>query len=789
MPSSARVVARYGSEMRLAAILAILVLRSTASAAPPEPIGAHPRMLLDDAVRAGWRAQANAERGPVPGAIALCESGQTQKHDHGVYQGSEWSRVLQACLVAWAATDKPEHAATAIKFFTALLDDRDRIGDGAGGDTAAQRDSGYAIRNFGPYTALAYDWLHTAPEMTAALKQRARQRWAAWLAWYREHGYRARVPGTNYQAGYLAAATMIAVAQAGESEDSQSRDTWRFVADELWGADMVKALGVGGILDGGDWPEGWQYGPLAVAHYALAARVIRRAGVDVQGVDRWLAAVLRRHVHGLSPGDRAYVAQDTEHEEPNVAPHVLTLAAVAIGDASDDDRRWAKGELARLRITDKDYFLYTALATLGDKAALPPRTEWPTWYEAPATGTVFARTRWDDQAVWLVAECQLGLDVDHRHPKAGNFVLSRGTDDLIVDPSPYGSRSSLTSNAPTVASAHLPPDYVPSQGTWGRGVGWAWAIQTRSGAVASRCDYAGTYKFQHRDSDVPAATRDLVLVPSDDGTEASVVVLDRARTGRDDRALHVRFRVSGGLALDREIATKQAGTSTMTIAPVERSGGRAEIGRPSAKRCVDKSTPKGRCDAARFDASDYRVVVPGPDPRAAHVITALGVARSPAITVPSEALAGPGHQGVRLHAPRPATIVWTTRASRTLTYDTAPGLQVVLDAPEVDGAATVRATKRGDGCTVEITGGGDVPARPAMFVLDRSCAVTVEARTGSAASAAGTRAPLPGRPRSQAPRSGCCAAQTAPNSSVVMALVVIAAVSSRRRSGSRRRRA
>ena len=762
--------------MRLAAI-ALVVASSVAHAAPPEPSGAHPRMLLDEEMRTAWKAQATAERGPIPGSIALCESGATRKHDGAVYQGSEWARLLQACLVAWVATEKPEHAATAVKFFTALLDDRDKIGDGQGGDRSATRDSGYAIRNLGPYTALAYDWLHNAPQMTPALKARARQRWKAWLDWYRAEGYRARVPGTNYQAGFLAAATMIAVAQGSEAAEENGPELWRFVADELWGKDMAKAFAPGGVLEGGDWPEGWQYGPLSVAHYALAARIIKRAGVDVPGVDRWLAAMLRRHVHGLSPADRVYVGQDTQHAEANIAPHVLTLAAIALGDASADDKKWAKGELARLRVVDKDYWLYAALATLGDKAELPPRAQWPTWYEATATGTVFARTRWDDKAVWFVSECQHGMDVDHRHPKAGNFVLSRGVDDLIVDPSPYGSASSLTSNAPTVASSQFPSHYQPSQAMWGRGLGWEWAVQTRSGVVATRCDYAGTYTFQKKRSDIDAASRDLVLLPNADGTDAALIVVDRARTSGQ---LHLRFKVPGGLALDGDVGTKQVGATKMTIASIERTSGRAEVGRSNLKNCFDKGVEKGKCDAARFDASDYRVVVGGPDPRAAHLITATGDA-SP-VAAP---LNGATYKGVRLSGPREAVVIWPLRAARTLTYKAPRGTHVVLDAPEVDGKASIAATKSGDACEVSITAGGTVPARPAIFVLDDACAVTIDEASGAAASAANTRPP-PVRAQPTSKRSGCCGASATPGSPIAMALIVGGLVLRRRRAGTRR---
>ena len=210
---------------------------------------------------------------------------------------------------------------------------------------------------------------------------------------------------------------------------------------------------------------------------------------------------------------------------------------------------------------------------------------------------MFARTRWDERAIWLVAECPRGIAVDHRHPKAGNFVLSRGVDDVIVDPSPYGSASTLTSNAPGVASALLPADYTPSQGPWGTQVRWDWATQTRSGVIALRCDYADAFRFKDKDPDVAMAIRDLVLLPDREGTDAALVVIDRARTGDDARGMNLRFRVAGGLALDGELGTKTVGATRLTIASVARTSGRPVIGRTriSAAEC-----PTG------FPASNHR---------------------------------------------------------------------------------------------------------------------------------------------------------------------------------------
>ena len=761
----------------------VLATGASARAAPPEPSGPHPRLLLDSELRAAWRAESRRD-GPVAAAIQVCKAAAEGEHDRALYQGAGWAKALQACLVAWAATDRKEHAQTAIRFFIALIDDLDKVGDHQGGEEAARRDSGYAIRNLGPYTALAYDWLHDHPAMTPELRARARQRWAAWLEWYRENGYRARQPGSNYQAGYLTAATLIAIAQGGEAGEGGAR-LWRLVADELWGKDMAAALASRGILDGGDWPEGWQYGPLSVAEYALAARAARKAGVEIAGVDAWLASVLRRHVYALSPGDRMHVGQDTESETPEIEPSALTLDAIVFGDAAPDDKRWAKGELVRLKLAEPEYMLYDALAVVGDRPAPVPRASWPTWYATPATSTVFARTRWDDRAIWFVAECARTLDVDHRHPKAGNFVLSRGIDDVIVDPSPYGAQSTLTSNAPTVKSAHLPEKYAPSQAPWSERTSWDWTTQTRSGVVALRCDYSDQYRFQNRASDVPDAIRDLVLVPSADGTDAALIIVDRASTGGADRPLHLRFRVPAKLSLEGDVGTATVGRrkTHLSISGLSRTSGKPVLGLPSGKDCYAEGTPRGRCDAARFPVTDYRVELAGPEPRAVHVIGATGDG-GPLRAAP---IGGEGWSGVRLGGVRDAVVVWPRKPGAPLEYRAPRGklLHVILDAPVTAGKSTVAARADGADCVVRVSAGGDLPGHPAIVQLDDACAVALDPEAERAA-AGGTQPPPRPVPGSPSKRSGCCGAQASPETPLASAMLVGALLRRRRRVGARR---
>jgi hypothetical protein len=438
-----------------------------------------------------------------------------------------------------------------------------------------------------------------------------------------------------------------------------------------------------------------------------------------------------------------------------------------------------------LGLADRDELLYDALAGVGDKPVIVPRASWPTWYIAGGTGTLFARTRWDDRAIWFATNCHATIDVDHRHPDAGNFVLVRGKDEVIVDPSPYGSQSTFTSNAPTVRSAHLPGDYQPSQGFWSEKTGFDFATQRQSGVVAARCDYSDQFKFQERRSDVPAALRDLVLVPSADGTAAALVVIDRAETGGEDRAMYVGFRTPGKLALAGDAATATIGDTTLTIAGVQRSGGKPALGGPTQKDCFKAGTVRGTCDAARIPVTDYRVEVPGEQASAVHVIGAVGTGAAAATAAP---IGGDGWAGVAIGGVRDATIAWGIGGKAPSALAAKPGLVVLLDAPS--GADKVRVTAKpgtGGACDVEVAPGGDVPARPAIVTMDAKCQVAADPETSaqSARALRTDRAAAPGGTRTM--RSGCCGAQTTPASPLAVGAVVLPLILRRRRRRSRGR--
>ncbi|MEZ4366425.1 MAG: hypothetical protein R2939_09075 [Kofleriaceae bacterium] len=783
-----------------------------AAAAPPAPTGAHPRLFLTPELRGRWQALAKAGDNPVAASVRWCADVRARPAEFARegYQALDWAKHLQACLVAWAATGDDAHARTAMVYFTAMLDDLTVVGDGQGGDEAARRDSGFAIRSMGPYTALAYDWLHDHPAMNEDLRATARRRFHAWTGWYLTDGYRARSAGTNYQAGYLVAATVMAIAEGGEG-GAPGDALWRHVVDTLWGQDMAPALAPGGLLEGGDWGEGWQYGPLSVAEYALAARALAEQGVPVPGMATFLTGVFTRHVHALAPGGGVFVGGDTEDERANIAPSVNTLAAVALGDAPPIVRGWALGELTRLGLVGAgarlpEFPLLAALAVgRAEPPVAPPRESWPTWYLAPGTGNLYARATWADDSVWTVMQCTSTLDIDHFHADAGNVVVSRGADDLLVDPSPYGTLSTLTSNAPTVASAHLPAEYIPGQAYWSQHTRWDWAHQSRRGVVTGRCDYADQYRFQHRPSDVPAALRDLVLVPWAGGADATLVVVDRAVSGAASRPLYTRFRMPGTVALDGDVARAKVGASRIEVQRLASSSGQLAQAASTAKDCWTPPRPRGDCNAARLPVGEARLTVDGPRMSAVQVVD---VAAAGAVGATSTSVSGPGWSGAWLERDGGAAmIVWGAEppwqaptSATTLTY-TAPAragaVHVVLDAPGAAERVAVTSRRVGDACEVTLTVGGAVAARPAHLLLDEACAVEVDpilvgagaiVADPGALGAGSAIAPdvvhgTVGRPAAagRSPRSGCCGAQASPAQSVGGMLLVSLVVLRRRR--------
>jgi MYXO-CTERM domain-containing protein len=628
-------------------------------------------------------------------------------------------------LVSWAASGNTDDLSTAFKYFNVLLDDYQKVGDGAGGDNVVSHDSGYAMRTFAPFSALAYDWLHDAPGMTEDLRAHARERFNAWVTYYTDGGYLKDLPGANYEAGYAFATTLIAIAEGGEA-GADGDAHWATVTNTIWGQDLAKGLAPGGVLAGGDWPEGWQYGPLSVLEHALGVRALADNGFSVPGADTWADSLVLRFANDLTPVTRqVYPAGDSDNTTPNRDPDNGPLLAVIAGPASEQSKAWARKLNADLALqNDNPLFDALAAARTGASTALP--SDLPTNHLAAGTGNWYVRGSFSPSTVWSVFQCSRRLVDDHQHNDAGNLVLTRGADDLVVDPSPYATVSTLTSNAPAVDSNSVPDGYSPSQGYWGQTTKLDWARQSGSGVAAARCDYADQFRHDDVPSDVAHALRDYVLVP--DGDSGEVVLVDRVVTGDASRSLHLRVRTPGSLSLASNVATASVGSSALAVERVYSSSGAPSVRNlPPGTEC---GSSDHTCDLSRIPAgTEYRIDIAGPNAMAIHVIAARG-----ALGGAHTALSGDGYRGVVIpRASSPVAVVTNDTpdgsAGSSLTYTAPAGaLHVVVDAP-VDGNGTsdVSATQDGSNCRVVVTphagGSGGFAGAPLIVRLGTSCDV------------------------------------------------------------------
>jgi hypothetical protein len=704
------------------------IINTITGLAAAAPSGAHPRLWLDSQTIAGLKTQAGVKNSPVARGAARCAAARTDpaEYSDGGWQGFEFVTTLSGCLVSWVASGSADELQTAVKYWNVLLDDYQSVGDGAGGDDVVTHDTGYAMRTFAPYSAIAYDWLHDAPGVSDELLAHARERFDAWVTYYTKSGYLKDLPGANYEAGYAFAATLIAIAEGGEA-GSAGDAHWATVHDTIWAKDLVPALAPGGVLAGGDWPEGWEYGPLSVLELGLAARAMIDNGNPVPGADAWADSLVLRFAHGLTPSTRmAFVGGDTQDETPEQTLDNGPLIAALAGPGSEQARGWASKLNADLTL-ENDNPLFDGIAAARSAAASELPADLPTNYLGTGAGNWYVRGSWTPSAVWSVFQCTHRLVDDHQHNDAGNFVLTRAADDLVVDPSPYGTLSTLTSNAPAVDSNSLPDGYSPSQGNWGEQTELTWARQSGSGIAVARCDYADQFRDEDSASDVSVALRDFVLVP--DGDAGEVVLIDRAVTGDAARGLHLRVRSPGELTLDGARATAAVGDSALSVERVWSSSGTPSVREmPRASECPSSDHT---CDVSRIaSGSEYRIDVAGPAAMALHVVSARA-----GVTGTHDVLSGDGYRGVVVErASGPVAVVTNgaadgARASSLVYSAPANAVHVVVDAPvDRSGKCDVAAVKEGADCRVSVTAhsgsAGGLDGAPLVIALDASCAVS-----------------------------------------------------------------
>ncbi len=737
---------RFSALLAASFVTGLAAVVAPAAAAPAPPTGPHPRILLNKATLDALKAKAAVSGSATQKTIARCDAtiASPSRYSDGVYTGYGWAFNGSACALAFQLTGKTTYRDQAVKYLNALLNDRDQMGDGRGGDGVTDFDTGYPLRHHGTFTALLYDWLPGAPGVDAT---RTRARLKVWIDKYTREGYLRDVPGGNYHAGYVSAKTFTAIALAGE--DPAATAYYTDAVDNLFGKQIGGVgLGPNGTMLDGDWPEGWEYAPFSMMGYGLAWRALRDQGVSLPQVDQFFDDIVPLYRHTFTPNKKfGWAGGDWGTNDLYATLSRRGVVASMLAGKSPTSAAWGASLLADGALGEIDECL--ACEALAESRNAAPvdyvSTKPATFYLARGTRNLYARSSWDAEAFWTVFSSAPRLGPDHQHIDASNFAFARGADHLIVDPSPYGSLSTLTSNAITVDSKTVGADYQPGQSAQSQAE-LPWARGFESGVVAARAELSKAFISKEGKTDVPFARRDYAFLP-----DGEVIVIDRARTDDPARGMALRFRSLAALTLDASGAKGTTGASQLVLHAVARSGGAPEVRKIPRREC--SGSRYGLCDGARYPVDEYRVKLPGPSAFAVHVFdgTATGEAGATTTDITKVDAKNTGVLGVELvRGGRTVMVASSAKdgvAGAELTYlatGDAEARHIVFDAPEADGKSNVVASPEGAKCAIKISAGAAFQGRPLVFrvaAASAGCTVTEDKGVGLA-----KPPPAPGEP-------------------------------------------
>jgi len=295
------------------------------------------------------------------------------------------------------------------------------------------RDTGYDIRFGLRNLMLAYDWLYD--EFSPSERDLIVKVATNWIDWYHNTpGYVESWPAENYYAGYLQGITLTAFATAGDNPAAG-----RFF-NLLWSKLLNEVPVMNQYLAGGDWAEGWNYGPYSVTEFALVNTVLRDAGVDWSADFDWLQHLPRSLLYQVAPDfseTRSYGGYSGNY------PHKTSPAMLATLSTTTQDNGYADYLYRSMNANpNNDFVDATAGATFYEMifasrtAIAPDLSALPLSYFNSGTGRFFSRSSLTDTNAYFVSTENTSYSFDHYGYANGDVRLYHGGTCLVC-PSAY----------------------------------------------------------------------------------------------------------------------------------------------------------------------------------------------------------------------------------------------------------------------------------------------------------------------------------------------------------------
>jgi hypothetical protein len=301
----------------------------------------------------------------------------------------------------------------------------------ASGGQAPSTDDGYGIRNYGVGMATGFDWLY--PALSASNITDVVSALNSWVGWFDTSGFCNSAPIANYFQGYLLAKTATAIGTAGDNASASTY--WSDVQTNLW-AQLVEPQFLAS-MSGGGWPEGWEYGPLAVEEYTQflwAAETGEQLDWSSQVPNaRDEAAYI---TYFAWPSLQHMDDQGTIHAmETALAPPAVTMAYLSailqsFGDPYAPTARSATA--AMMAASTASFAPYQSFLYWDPSLSQADYTQQPLSYFASGPNHVAVRSSWATDAVWGTFVSGAYID----SPDSGEQLFNQGAVAVVVGDQP-----------------------------------------------------------------------------------------------------------------------------------------------------------------------------------------------------------------------------------------------------------------------------------------------------------------------------------------------------------------
>jgi hypothetical protein len=456
-------------------LLAAFWVFASANVGAPAQVLAHPRIWLNPAIKARLQ-QARLDNSAEWVRLRNWCDARVGMNLPELYNFLEWYSYVMNFGLAYQVSGDPAYGAEGVKYLTALLRDRVNIGDGLGGATSIQVDAAYVSRSLGTGVAIGRDWLDGHPDLTPALIAECNARMADWYAWvHRPETFGINEADENYFAGHF---TMTYTASIAFHGDPGYDPAWRTKSEEMWL--MVRAV-LNTECDGGDWGEGWNYGPWAMREFLGYPHALETGTTYPNHWDEIDIAseLARSHVSMLHPS-RALFSDDGRWSGDNKGDPRSTLCRMltTISDTDATGRGLAAWFAQNLESEPGgpdqwEEFLYTdnSVAPIAPSAATVGGLTWTMYGHAVSRGA-----EWDDlDATFVDAIAWTHGAEEHNF---GEIKIASRQEILLADGQTYQLEGEF-SNTPRIAGTHT---YAPYQEVWHEAAGMT--VDSVDGAYA-----------------------------------------------------------------------------------------------------------------------------------------------------------------------------------------------------------------------------------------------------------------------------------------------------------------